>query len=128
MLMSHGGGPSSVIPSAARVSSLSTRVFPLKIRLVLLALIVDFPDGGHLRFGLVLEKSVVKHLVVDVDLAHLRRGLILGLLLELLALLLLRVGVAELLDSGGLDERGKLPGQLLEPRFPCKNLRFWHQC
>lgn len=57
--------------------------------LKLLALIVDLPKAGEMGFGLVFEESVVKHLVVNVQLTHLGLHAIPLLLLQFLVLLFL---------------------------------------
>ncbi len=55
----------------------------------LLALVVDLAQAGEVGFGLVLEESVMQHLVVDVQLAHLGLHTVPLLLLQLLVLFLL---------------------------------------
>mmetsp|Transcript_94714 Transcript_94714/g.273888 ORF Transcript_94714/g.273888 Transcript_94714/m.273888 type:complete len:521 (-) Transcript_94714:144-1706(-) len=84
------------------------------LRLVLLPLVVEVVVLGQLRLLGELEEGVVKHLVVDVQLAHLRMGPVAALPLQRLVRLLLQDGLTDLRNPCGLDEVGKLERGLLD--------------
>ena len=95
-----------------------------QVHLELLPFKVQFARLGHFGFGLKLEKRVVKHLVVDVDLPELRGGSILSFLFQPLRVLLLRVRVAKFLDARRLDEPRELPRRLFDAPLTLQKLSF----
>ena len=82
--------------------------------LVLFALVVDVTMCSLLGFLLVLEEGIVQHLVINVDLAHLWLHSLPHLLLERLCIVRLACLLAELADSGLLDEVRQLEWYLVD--------------
>mmetsp|Transcript_27665 Transcript_27665/g.62589 ORF Transcript_27665/g.62589 Transcript_27665/m.62589 type:complete len:346 (-) Transcript_27665:46-1083(-) len=100
--------------------------------LKLLALIVNVAVAREAGFSLELEESVVEHLVIDVDLAHLGLHPFLLFAFELLRILLLHHRGTDLLDAGGLDELWKLERRLLytalsHEKFALLAPMLWHR-
>mmetsp|Transcript_7489 Transcript_7489/g.19479 ORF Transcript_7489/g.19479 Transcript_7489/m.19479 type:complete len:515 (+) Transcript_7489:672-2216(+) len=99
--------------------------------LKLLALIVDVAVAREVRLRLELEKGVVQHLIVDVNLAHLGLHALLLLALELLRVLLLHDRRADPLDARRGNELGQLEGRLLDTALAHQKLPLlapvlWH--
>ena len=83
--------------------------------LKLLALKVQIPGFGHLGFGLVDEERIVQNLIIDIHAPELGRFRIFCLLFQRLGVFLLRVVVANLLNSRGANKIRQLPRRLLDP-------------
>lgn len=69
----------------AKLGRKTTGLVATHADLVLLALVVEVTQDGEFGFGLVLEEGIMKHLIVNLYLAHLRGHTLTHLLLERLA-------------------------------------------
>ena len=85
----------------------------LHSNLILLAFVVDVAMSSCLRLLLVLKEGIVKHLIVNVDFAHLRLHALSHLLLECLSFVSLGCLLPQLADPGLLYEVWQLERNLM---------------
>ena len=88
--------------------------------LILLTLVVDVTVGRCLWLLLVLEESVVEHLIVNVNLTHFWLHALAHLLLQRLRLIRLRRLLAQLADPSLLDKVRQLEWNLVNAALVLK--------
>ena len=81
---------------------------------VLLALVIHVSMSGLLRLLLVLKESIVQHLVIDLNFAHLRLHTLPHFLLQRLGIVCLASLLTKLADSGLLNEVWQLEGYFVD--------------